>query len=332
MRGGSACARASNTLTRGAGPSARSTCGARTAASCAAAVQLHRPRNVVYRPSLVRRQWRRFALYLRRDARVQCKRVLRPPRGRCHLLGPRQNHRARRERSPRRSRQPNRRSRQRSSEPATRRAGPQGGPRHAPRGRATLSRRTRGGLRRAAFGARGGSRSAPDGVVRAQANPLRNGAVLLLLLAEDALDLERLVGRLRTGVGACVLSAAAAGRLRGSAGGRRRGGMARGSLLLGAGPREAAPRRRRGRERVFTCPGDALPSSRRPPPRLRAPRALAPIPAAATRNSVLSPATRQRWAARYTRRGAWSRTIFARPRRGKGAPRPAIPPLRPIAA
>lgn len=35
-----------------------------------------------------------------------------------------------------------------------------------------------------------------DGVVGAKTEPLRDGAVLLLLLAEDALDLERLVGRL----------------------------------------------------------------------------------------------------------------------------------------
>lgn len=36
----------------------------------------------------------------------------------------------------------------------------------------------------------------PDGVVGTQTEPLGNGAVLLLLLAENALDLERLVRRL----------------------------------------------------------------------------------------------------------------------------------------
>ena len=39
--------------------------------------------------------------------------------------------------------------------------------------------------------------NAPNGVVRAQADPLRDRAVLLLLLPQDALDLERLVRRLR---------------------------------------------------------------------------------------------------------------------------------------
>ena len=36
----------------------------------------------------------------------------------------------------------------------------------------------------------------PDGVAGAQANPLRDGPVLALLLGQDLLDLEGLVGRL----------------------------------------------------------------------------------------------------------------------------------------
>jgi hypothetical protein len=36
----------------------------------------------------------------------------------------------------------------------------------------------------------------PDGVVGTQADPLRDGAVLLLLLSQVLLDLERLHGRL----------------------------------------------------------------------------------------------------------------------------------------
>ena len=51
--------------------------------------------------------------------------------------------------------------------------------------------------------ARTAAYNAPDGVARAQADPLRDGAVLLLLLPQNALDLERLVRRLRGGSG-CV--------------------------------------------------------------------------------------------------------------------------------
>lgn len=48
-----------------------------------------------------------------------------------------------------------------------------------------------------AYGYMNESACAPDGVVRAEANPLRDGPVLLLLLAQNALDLEGLVGRLQ---------------------------------------------------------------------------------------------------------------------------------------
>lgn len=46
-----------------------------------------------------------------------------------------------------------------------------------------------------------------DGVARAKANPLRDGAILALLLAKNLLELEGLVRRLLSGTGLRSLGA-----------------------------------------------------------------------------------------------------------------------------